>query len=446
MSKKKILTTMSPYKLSDGGRTIIISGVDIDSSISIAREKARNISTLVISNSTIVGKDLLKFFKHVKKLKSLFIERNSIHNDTDTINLAELVVANKSLELLTLSNNDIGSSPLKTLLKNMKGSSIEDIIIEHTEDQFTKSEIEQIEQVITEVLPGVEIKITLAEDKEKQRPFINQLNEVAESKMQEQARLNKEEAAAKALAEQEAAEAARIEAERVEAEEEARIKAEQEAEAARLKAEEEARIKAEQEAEAARLKAEEEARIKAEQEAAEAARTEAERVEAERVKTEQEAAAKALAEAARIEAERVEAERVKAEQEAAAKAQAEKEAAERVEAARIEAERVEAERVKAEQEAAAKAQAEKEAAEAAEAARIKAEQEAEAALSLLEEEEALAAQSEIQDNAEFEEEVQPEQVLFTQHPSDLDYHTFPDVSAVGQPAEAESTGCCCVIS
>lgn len=221
----------------------------------------------------------------------------------------------------------------------MKGSSIEDIIIEHTEDQFTKSEIEQIEQVITEVLPGVEIKITLAEDKENQRPFINQLNEVAESKMQEQARLNKEEAAAKALAE--------------------------------------------------------------------AARIEAERVEAERVKAEQEAAAKAKAALSLLEEE-------------AAAAQA---------ALQAQMQNEKAARLKAEEEA-----------------RIKAEQEAQAALSLLEEEEAPAAQSEIQDNAEFEEEVQPEQVIFTQHPSDLDYYTFPDVSAVGQPAEAESTGCCCVIS
>ena len=84
-------------------------------------------------------------------------------------------------------------------------------------------------------------------------------------------------------AEQEAAEAARVKAEQ----DAARIKAEQDAaEAARLKAEEEAaarkaaedeaaRVRAEQEAEAARLKAEEDARIAAEEEARKRAEQEA---------------------------------------------------------------------------------------------------------------------------------------------------------------------------
>jgi len=171
------------------------------------------------------------------------------------------------------------------------------------------------------------------------------------------------------------AEQERIAAEQAEAQRQAAIKAEQEriaaeqaeadAERARLEAEE-AAAKARSEA-AAKAKAEAEAKAKAEAEAAAKAQAEAEA----KAKAEAEAAAKAQAEAeakAKAEAEAVakaqaEAEaKAKAEAEAAAKAQAEAEAKAKAEAEAAAKAQAEAEaKVKAEAEAAAKA---KEAAEA----------------------------------------------------------------------------------
>jgi hypothetical protein len=185
-------------------------------------------------------------------------------------------------------------------------------------------------------------------------------------------------AAQKAAVEEAAAAlaAANAEAARIRAEQEAEAAsaerlAAQEAEAARLKAEEEAesaRIAAEklvaEEAEAARLKAEEEAaRLAAEKLAAEEA-------EAARLKAEEEAEAARIA-AEKLVTEEAEAARLKAEEEAeAARIAAEKLAAEEAEAARL----------KAEEEAeAARIAAEKLAAEEAEAAQLNAEEEAEAA-------------------------------------------------------------------
>jgi hypothetical protein len=177
--------------------------------------------------------------------------------------------------------------------------------------------------------------------------------------------------AARVAAEEEAARLAAEEADRLAAEAEAaRIDAE-EAEAARLAAEAEAaRLAAE--AEAARLAAEEEAaRVAAEEEAArvaaeeEAARVAAEEAEAARVAAEEEAA--------RLAAEEAEAARVAAEAEAArlaAEAEADRVAAEEAEAARVAAEEAEAARLAAEAEAA------RVAAEEAEAARLAAEEEA----------------------------------------------------------------------
>uniref|UniRef100_UPI000751A87C subtype B tannase n=1 Tax=Veillonella tobetsuensis TaxID=1110546 RepID=UPI000751A87C len=175
------------------------------------------------------------------------------------------------------------------------------------------------------------------------------------------------------------AEQERIAAEQAEAQRQAAIKAEQEriaaeqaeadAERARLEAEE-AAAKARSEA-AARAKAEAEAKAKAEAEAAAKAQAEAEA----KAKAEAEAAAKAQAEAeAKAKAEAEAAAKAQAEAEAKAKAKAEAEAAAKAQA---EAEA----KAKAEAEAAAKAQAEAEAkakAEAEAAAQAQAEAEAKA--------------------------------------------------------------------
>ena len=172
------------------------------------------------------------------------------------------------------------------------------------------------------------------------------------------------------LAEQEriAAEQAEADAERARLEaEEAAAKARSEA-AARAKAEAEAKAKAEAEA-AAKAQAEAEAKAKAEAEAAAKAQAEAEA----KAKAEAEAAAKAQAEAEA---------KAKAEAEAAAKAQAEAEAKAKAEAESAAQAQAEAEaKAKAEAEAAAKAQVEAEAkakAEAESAAQAQAEAEAKA--------------------------------------------------------------------
>ncbi len=236
------------------------------------------------------------------------------------------------------------------------------------------------------------------------RPVTAEELEAKQKHEAEKARLAEEkriaaEAAAKAKAEQEAAERARKE-------EEARLKAERDAAAAKAKAEkeaEEARLKAEREAaeaiarkerEAAEAKARAEreaaeAKAKAEREAAEAkARAEREAAEA-KAKAERDAAAKATAEAkAKAKAEKEAADaKARAEaaiaNEAAAKAKAEKEAA----AAKAKAEKAEADaKAKAEKakaDAIAKAKADAEAAKAnaeneaaAAAAKAKAEKEA----------------------------------------------------------------------
>jgi len=170
------------------------------------------------------------------------------------------------------------------------------------------------------------------------------------------------------LAEQEriAAEQAEADAERARLEaEEAAAKARSEA-AARAKAEAEAKAKAEAEA-AAKAQAEAEAKAKAEAEAAAKAQAEAEA----KAKAEAEAAAKAQAEAKA---------KAKAEAEAVAKAQAEAEAKAKAEAEATAKAQAEAEaKAKAEAEAAAKAQAEAEAKVKAEAeAAAKAKEAAEA--------------------------------------------------------------------
>ena len=154
----------------------------------------------------------------------------------------------------------------------------------------------------------------------------------------ERARLEAEEAAAKARLEAAA---------KAKAEAEAKAKAEAEA-AAKAQAEAEAKAKAEAEA-ADRAKAEAEAKAKAEAEAAAKAQAEAEA----KAKAEAEAAAKAQAEAEA---------KAKAEAESAAQAQAEAEAKAKAEAEAAAKAQVEAEaKAKAEAEAAAKAQAEAEA-------------------------------------------------------------------------------------
>jgi len=157
----------------------------------------------------------------------------------------------------------------------------------------------------------------------------------------------------------------KAEKQKAQAEEEARLKAEAEAQA-KAQAEEEARLKAEAEAQA-KAQAEEEARLKAEAEAQAKAQAEEEA----RLKAEAEAQAKAQAE---------EEARLKAEAEAQAKAQAEEEARLKAEAeAQAKAQAEEEARLKAEAEAQAKAQAEEEARLKAEAeAKAKAQEEAEA--------------------------------------------------------------------
>ena len=175
-------------------------------------------------------------------------------------------------------------------------------------------------------------------------------------------------AAIRAEQERIAAEQAEADAERARLEaEEAAAKARSEA-AARAKAEAEAKAKAEAEA-AAKAQAEAEAKAKAEAEAAAKAQAEAEA----KAKAEAEAAAKAQAEAEA---------KAKAEAEAAAKAQAEAEAKAKAEAESAAQAQAEAEaKAKAEAEAAAKAQVEAEAkakAEAESAAQAQAEAEAKA--------------------------------------------------------------------
>jgi len=189
----------------------------------------------------------------------------------------------------------------------------------------------------------------------------------AKAQAEEEARLKAEaEAQAKAQAEEEARLKAEAEAQaKAQAEEEARAKAEADAQA-KAQAEEEARLKAEAEAQA-KAQAEEEARLKAEAEAQAKAQAEEEA----RLKAEAEAQAKAQAE---------EEARLKAEAEAQAKAQAEEEARAKAEAeAQAKAQAEEEARLKAEAEAQAKAQAEEEARLKAEAeAKAKAQEEAEA--------------------------------------------------------------------
>ena len=177
-------------------------------------------------------------------------------------------------------------------------------------------------------------------------------------------------AAIRAEQERIAAEQAEADAERARLEaEEAAAKARSEA-AARAKAEAEAKAKAEAEAEAAaKAQAEAEAKAKAEAEAVAKAQAEAEA----KAKAEAEAAAKAQAEAEA---------KAKAEAEAAAQAQAEAEAKAKAEAESAAQAQAEAEaKAKAEAEAAAKAQVEAEAkakAEAESAAQAQAEAEAKA--------------------------------------------------------------------
>ncbi len=185
----------------------------------------------------------------------------------------------------------------------------------------------------------------------------NKKAEKQKAQAEEEARLKAEaEAQAKAQAEEEARAKAEAEA-KAKAEEEARAKAEAEAQA-KAQAEEEARAKAEAEAQA-KAQAEEEARAKAEAEAKAKAQAEEEA----RAKAEAEAQAKTKAE---------EEARAKAEAEAQAKAQAEEEARAKAEAeAQAKAQAEEEARAKAEAEAQAKAQAEAE-------ARAKAEAEAQA--------------------------------------------------------------------
>ncbi len=180
----------------------------------------------------------------------------------------------------------------------------------------------------------------------------------------------------------------KAEKQKAQAEEEARLKAEAEAQA-KAQAEEEARAKAEAEAKA---KAEEEARAKAEAEAQAKAQAEEEA----RAKAEAEAQAKAQAE---------EEARAKAEAEAKAKAQAEEEARAKAEAeAQAKTKAEEEARAKAEAEAQAKAQAEEE-------ARAKAEAEAQAKAQA-EEEARAKAEAEAQAKAKAEEKPKEKKSLF----------------------------------
>ncbi|MCZ8531089.1 signal recognition particle-docking protein FtsY [Alteromonas sp. PRIM-21] len=238
----------------------------------------------------------------------------------------------------------------------------------------------------------------------------NKKAEKQKAQAEEEARLKAEaEAQAKAQAEEEARAKAEAEAHaKAQAEEEARLKAEAEAQA-KAQAEEEARAKAEAEAQA-KAQAEEEARAKAEAEAQAKAQAEEEA----RLKAEAEAQAKAQAEEeARLKAEaeaqaKAQAEeeaRLKAEAEAQAKAQAEEEARAKAEAeAQAKAQAEEEARVKAEAEAQAKAQAEEE-------ARAKAEAEAQAKAQA-EEEARAKAEAEAQAKAQAEEKPKEKKSLF----------------------------------
>ncbi|KHT55025.1 cell division protein FtsY [Alteromonas marina] len=238
----------------------------------------------------------------------------------------------------------------------------------------------------------------------------NKKAEKQKAQAEEEARLKAEaEAQAKAQAEEEARVKAEAEAQaKAQAEEEARAKAEAEAQA-KAKAEEEARLKAEAEAQA-KAQAEEEARAKAEAEAQAKAQAEAEA----RAKAEAEAQAKAQAE---------EEARAKAEAEAQAKAQAEAEARAKAEAeAQAKAQAEEEARAKAEAEAQAKAQAEAEARAKAEAeaqAKAQAEEEARAkavaeaqAKAQAEDEARAKAEAEAQAKAKAEEKPKEKKSLF----------------------------------
>lgn len=229
----------------------------------------------------------------------------------------------------------------------------------------------------------------------------------------------------------------------------AKLKAQQEAEAARHKAEQEAALvraeleatKIKAEAEAARIRAEAEAKARTEAEAKarreiEAAKLKAQQeAEAARFKAEQEAAkAREEAEAARVKAKQevarmraeLEAAKAKAEAEAKAREETERRAREETEAARLKAQQREAEaaQIKAEQEAArikaeaeakaraeadakAKEEAERRAREEAEAARLKAQQEAEAAQQKAEQE--AKAREEAEHRAREEEKLKAQQ-------------------------------------
>ncbi|AFT79926.1 signal recognition particle GTPase [Alteromonas macleodii str. 'Black Sea 11'] len=226
----------------------------------------------------------------------------------------------------------------------------------------------------------------------------------AKAKAEEEARANAE---AEAQAEEEARAKAEAEAQaKAKAEEEARAKAEAEAQA-KAQAEEEARLKAEAEAEA-KAQAEEEARLKAEAEAQAKAKAQAE--EEARAKAEAEAQAKAQAEEeARAKAEAEAQAKAKAEEEARAKAEAEAQAkAEAEEEARAKAEAEAQAKAQAEEEARAKAEAEAQAkAQAEEEARAKAEAEAQA-----EEEARAKAEAEAQAKAKAEEKPKEKKSLF----------------------------------
>ena len=254
----------------------------------------------------------------------------------------------------------------------------------------------------------------------------NKKAEKQKAQAEEEARLKAEaEAQAKAQAEEEARVKAEAEAQaKAQAEEEARAKAEAEAQA---KAKEEARLKAEAEAQA-KAQAEEEARAKAESEAQAKAQAEEEaraKAEAEaQAKAQAEAEARAKAEAeAQAKAQAEEEARAKAEAEAQAKAQAEAEARAKAEAeAQAKAQAEEEARAKAEAEAQAKAQAEAEArakaeaeaqakAQAEEEARAKAEAEAQAKAQA-EDEARAKAEAEAQAKAKAEEKPKEKKSLF----------------------------------
>jgi len=238
----------------------------------------------------------------------------------------------------------------------------------------------------------------------------NKKAEKQKAQAEEEARLKAEaEAQAKAKAEEEARAKAEAEAQaKAKEEEEARAKAEAEAQA-KAQAEAEARAQAEAEAQA-KAQAEEEARVQAEAEAQAKAQAEAEA----RAQAEAEAQAKAQAEeearlkaeaAAQAKAQAEEEARLKAEADAQAKAQAEAEARAQAEAeAQAKAQAEEEARVQAEAEAQAKAKAEEEARAQAEAeAQAKAKAEAEARAQ---------AEAEAQAKAKVEEKPKEKKSLF----------------------------------